>query len=156
MSDMPISSRNDNASTFTVGCRLTKALIGSAANIMTPTDTITAATMIDTSSAMPTAVITESSENTMSSNMIWTITDANDGATRADPCPSSPSSRSWISSVALPSRNSPPTDQDQVTPRDRLAEDREERSRQPDDPGDREQQQNAHHHRRQQADPARA
>ena len=57
---------------------------------------------------MPTAVITESSEKTMSSSMIWTMTAANDGAARAEPCPSSPSSRSWISIVALPSRNSPP------------------------------------------------
>ena len=43
---------------------------------------------------MPTAVITESSEKTMSSSMICTMTAANDGATRADVCPSSPSSLS--------------------------------------------------------------
>ena len=46
------------------------------------------------SSAMPTAVITESSENTMSSSMICPMTAPNDGATRAVPCSSSPSSRS--------------------------------------------------------------
>jgi hypothetical protein len=34
--------------------------------------------MIDTASAMPTAVITESSEKTMSSSRIWTIVAAND------------------------------------------------------------------------------
>ena len=43
---------------------------------------------------MPTAVITESSEKTMSSSMICAMTAANDGATRVEPCPSSPSSRS--------------------------------------------------------------
>ena len=46
---------------------------------MMATATTTAATMIERSSAMPTAVITESSENTMSSTMICAITAANDG-----------------------------------------------------------------------------
>ena len=74
MSETPMSSRNDSASTFTVGCRLTKALIGSAENIMMPTASTTAVTMIETSSAIPTAVITESSEKTISSAMICTMT----------------------------------------------------------------------------------
>ena len=42
----PMSSRKESASIFTVGCRLTKALIGSAENIITPTASTTAATMI--------------------------------------------------------------------------------------------------------------
>ena len=54
---------------------------------MMPTAMTTAATMIDRSSAMPTAVITESSEKTMSSSMICRITAANDGATRARAVP---------------------------------------------------------------------
>ena len=58
---------------------------------------ITAVIMTHSSSTMPTAVMTESSEKTMSSSMIWTITLANDAATRPDACPSSPSSLSWIS-----------------------------------------------------------
>ena len=44
----------------------------------------------------------------MSSSMIWTITLTNDAAARADGVPFSPSSRSCISNVLLPSRNSPP------------------------------------------------
>ena len=45
-------------------------------------------------SAMPTAVMTESSEKTMSSSRICTMTAPNDAATRALPWPSSPSSLS--------------------------------------------------------------
>ena len=41
---------------------------------MMPTASTTAVIMIEMSSAMPTAVITESSEKTMSSSMIWTMT----------------------------------------------------------------------------------
>jgi hypothetical protein len=45
---------------------------------------------------------------TRSKATIWAITAPNDAATRWDLWPSSPSRRSWISYVALPSRNSPP------------------------------------------------
>ncbi len=41
---------------------------------MMPTATTTAAIMTDTSSAMPSAVMTESRETMMSSSMIWTMT----------------------------------------------------------------------------------
>ena len=58
---------------------------------------------------MPTAVMTESSENTMSSSPIWTIVAANVAVPAPDAWPSSPSSISWISKVALASRNRPPT-----------------------------------------------
>jgi hypothetical protein len=86
----------------------TNALIGSAATIMMPTETMTAVIMTHNSSTMPIAVMTESSEKTMSSSMICTITLMNDAATRPEACPSSPSSLSWISKVLLPSRNNPP------------------------------------------------
>ena len=62
--------------------------------IMMPTATTTAMTITGSESAMPTAVITESSENTMSSSMIWKMTAPNDGATRSERSPSTPSSRS--------------------------------------------------------------
>ena len=70
ISETPISSRKASASIFTVGCRSTKPLIDRAATSMTPTAMTTATIMIDTSSAIPTAVITESSEKTMSSSKI--------------------------------------------------------------------------------------
>ena len=57
---------------------------------------------------MPTAVMTESSENTMSRIMIWTITAANEPAAFTVLACSSPSSRPWISQVALAMRNRPP------------------------------------------------
>ena len=151
ISDTPISSRNDSASTLIVGCRLTNWLIGSAENIMMATARTTAATMIARSSAMPTAVITESSENTMSSSMICTMTAPNDGAARAE----------LVSFVALEplvnlerrlgEQEQAAADQDQVASRDPAAEHREQRRGQADDPGDREQQRDAHDHRGQQA-----
>ena len=66
---------------------------------------------------MPTAVITESSEKTMSSSAIWTMTQR----TTAAPSPAAvrlvpASSLSWISRVALAMRNRPPHEQDQVAP----------------------------------------
>ena len=92
--EMPISSKNDSARTFTVGWRLTKALMGPAANIITPTDRITAASMMGISLAIPTAVMTESSEKMISNAAICAMTAANDGRTRAELRPSSPSKRS--------------------------------------------------------------
>ena len=49
-----------------VGCVSTTRLIGSAATSMTSTASTTAAIITRWSSAMPMAVMTESSENTMS------------------------------------------------------------------------------------------
>ncbi|MGC4084348.1 MAG: hypothetical protein QM736_20110 [Vicinamibacterales bacterium] len=70
-----MSGQNESANTLTVRCRLTNALIGSAANIMMPTESTTAATNhTPTLSTMPTAVITESSEKTMSSSIICPMT----------------------------------------------------------------------------------
>ena len=45
--------------------------MGLAANSITPTEATTAATITPIWSTMPTAVITESSENTMSMTAIW-------------------------------------------------------------------------------------
>ena len=48
---------------------------------MMTTATTTAVIMMEMSFAIPTAVMTESSEKMMSSSMIWPMTAANDGAT---------------------------------------------------------------------------
>jgi hypothetical protein len=106
---MPMRIRKARASIFTVGCRATNSPIGPAANIITPTAITTAAIMIVRWLAMPTAVITESSEKTTSRSRIWTRTAENEAATRELASPSSPSSFSWISRVALVSRKRPPT-----------------------------------------------
>ncbi len=68
---------------------------------MTPTARMTAVIITQSCSAMPTAVITESSEKTMSSTAIWAETAPNEALTLASPSPSSPSSLLWISCVAL-------------------------------------------------------
>ena len=65
-----MSTRNASASILMVGCLSTNALIGSAANSMMPNATTLAAIMIETLFAMPTAVMTESSENTISMTII--------------------------------------------------------------------------------------
>jgi len=57
-----------------VGWRSTNSEIGRAIAIMTSTATITAAIMTSTWSTMPTAVMTESSENTMSTMAICAMT----------------------------------------------------------------------------------
>ena len=63
-----------SASIFTVGCRSMKSPIGLAANSITATAIRMAATMTQRLSTMPTAVMTESSENTMSMMAIWAMT----------------------------------------------------------------------------------
>ncbi len=92
-SDMPISSRKESASIFTVGWRLTKALTGSAETIMKKPAMRTASTITGRCSATPTAVMTESSEKTMSRRAIWTMTELKDAApstpARASSSPSS-------------------------------------------------------------------
>src|SRR5688500_1115504 len=57
---------------------------------------------------MPTAVITESSENTASSTTICATVGQNAACTVVPTWRSWPSTRSWISVVALTSRNTPP------------------------------------------------
>ena len=63
---VPTSTRNDSASIFSVGCSVIKRPMALANTIMKPTAITTAITITSMWSAMPTAVITESSENTMS------------------------------------------------------------------------------------------
>src|SRR5215218_9241814 len=70
----PISSKKLNASIFSVGWRLTRPETASAETSITSMATVTAAIITETSFTMPTAVITESSEKTMSSRTIWTKT----------------------------------------------------------------------------------
>ena len=70
---MPIRSRKLRARIFTVGWRSTKVPTGPAKTIISAIATITAAIMISTRFAMPTAVITESSENTASITTICAI-----------------------------------------------------------------------------------
>ena len=84
---------------------------------------------------MPTAVITESSEKTMSSRRICTITLQNDAAVRVETWPSSPSSFSWISWVLLAEQEESADEQDQIAAGDLLADHGEERRGEPDDPG---------------------
>ena len=83
----------------------------------------TAAIITYSSSTMPTAVITESSENTASSTTICATIGQNARVRRAAPRARArrASTRSWISIVALISRNSAAGDQDQVAPRDLAA-----------------------------------
>jgi hypothetical protein len=69
---------------------------------------MTAAIMMRTSSTMPTAVMIESSEKTMSITMICRITAVKVAFTALLASPSSPSSEPWISVVAFQTRNRPP------------------------------------------------
>ena len=72
ISAMPTRSRKDSASILTVGWLLTKSPTGLAATSMTIIAMTTAVIIIGSWSVMPTAVMIESSENTMSRMMIWT------------------------------------------------------------------------------------
>ena len=95
------------------------------------------------SSAMPTAVMTESSEKTMSSRPIWTITLPKVAAFR--PCLAVGRLVAFEGGMdlrrRLPEQEQAAADEDEVTAGELEAGDREERLRQADDPGDREQQQ---------------
>ena len=115
---MPTITRKASASTLTEGCLSTNSPIGRAANIITPTEVTTAATITQIWSTMPTAVMTESSENTMSMTAIWAMMLQNSllpPALMASPsvCGGASSSRAStstkISCDALYSRNRPPS-----------------------------------------------
>src|SRR5690606_32248123 len=67
-----------------------------------------AVTITQRSSTMPTAVMIESNENTISSTMIWAMTAMKLVAAPGATCSEAPSSFWWISWVALPMRNRPP------------------------------------------------
>ena len=71
-----------------LGCRSTKSLTVPADTSITSIARTMAMIMTDTWFAIPTAVITESSENTMSSRRIWSRTQPNAA------CPLPPST-SW-------------------------------------------------------------
>ena len=105
----PIRIRKLNASIFTVGFASMKPLIASAKTSITPTAMMIAVTITHNSSAIPTAVITESSEKTMSSNATWIITFLKLTGLPDSCDSSSPSSVSCTSCTLLPIKNNPPT-----------------------------------------------
>ena len=72
----PIRSRKASARILRLGWLSMNRLTAPAETSMTSIAITIAVTMMVRSLAMPTAVITESSENTMSSSRIWTITHA--------------------------------------------------------------------------------
>ena len=67
----PMRMRKESASIFTVGWASTNFPMGPAKTSITPTASTMATTITSTCCAMPTAVITESSEKTMSRSAIW-------------------------------------------------------------------------------------
>src|SRR5882762_10306 len=153
----PISSKNASARIFTVGCRSTKSPIFPANTSITATLRIMAVIITHRSLAIPTAVITESSEKTTSRTRICASTAETAGAPGPfEPSPASgPSSFACISCADLPTRNRPPAIRIRSRP-DLVSKHREERSGQPHQPGKREQQADADHQRQRDADPADA
>ena len=106
----------------------------------------TAAIMIPICWTMPMAVITESSENTMSSSRIWTITAPNDGRD-ARRGPALLAFELVVDLVGrLGDQEQPAREQDEIAAGDLLAEHGEQRTGQPHDPGDRQQHEDAHDH----------
>ena len=114
---------------------------------MMPTAMTTAVIMMEMSLAMPTAVMTESSEKMMSSTMIWPMTARE---RRRD-------LRRAVGLFAfelvvdldgrLPEQEQAAADEDEVAAREAVVEDGEERLGEAHDPGERQQQQDAHAHR---------
>ena len=118
----------------------------------------TAAIMICSSCAMPIAVMIESSENTRSMMMIWTITQKNApafGAALAPPRRRA-STSVWISWVALAIRNNPPPIRMMSRQEKPMPATENTSSRQPDQPHQQAQQQDAEHQRQRQPDLPRA
>ena len=70
----PMSRRKASASILTLGWRSTKPLTAPAEPSITSMASTMAVTMMESRLAMPTAVITESSEKTMSRRRIWIST----------------------------------------------------------------------------------
>ncbi|KYF51167.1 hypothetical protein BE08_37155 [Sorangium cellulosum] len=102
-------SRKLSARIFMLGWRWMKAPMRPAKTSITPTAMNIATIMMETCFAMPTAVMTESSEKTMSSTTICAMTEGNDAFTLGwSSLESSTSSLSNISWVDLPIRNTPP------------------------------------------------
>ena len=119
MSVTPISNRNDSARILTDGWSCTNFESGPDANSMTPTAMTTATIMMMTSSTMPTAVSTESSEKTMSSRTICTSTPRKEAV---------PAGRGLVRLLAferlvdlargLPQQEEAAADEDHVAPRE--------------------------------------
>ncbi|MCY1521311.1 hypothetical protein D9M68_561200 [compost metagenome] len=109
-SEKPIISRKPRHSTTTVGWALTKRVSGLDASSMMPIAMTTAIIMMARWSTMPTAVMTESSENTASSTTICVTITQKLAYTRGPEEPPCwlPSRRSCSSMVPLNSRNRPP------------------------------------------------
>ena len=150
----PMSSRNARASILTDGWSCTNFASGPDATSITRTAITTAAIMTRTSSAMPTAVSTESSENTMSSRTIWTSTLAHRGRRRIrrDVVGGFALERLADLGRGLPEQEDAAADEDEVAPRELVAVEREHGRRQADDPRDGQQQRDAHAHREAESD----
>ena len=121
--------------------------------IMNNTAIITAVIMMPRRLVMPTAVMTESRENTISSRMICTRTPAREALTRVEAWPSSPPI--YDGSRTYSSRGNSPQEQNKVTAGDRLLPHREQRGGEPQNPAQRKQQGNAHEHGQRQANETR-
>ncbi|MNS83346.1 hypothetical protein D3C72_1171310 [compost metagenome] len=106
----PIISNRPRHRITTVGWRPTNAINGRLATIMTAIASTTAIIMMLSSCTMPTAVMTESSENTASSTTICRMTCQKIACCGFCPAswPALPSTRSCNSMVPLKSRNRPP------------------------------------------------
>ena len=127
---MPISSRKLRASILTVGCSETNLLSGPEAKSITPTAITTAAIITSMSSAMPTAVITESSEKTMSSSRIWMMTAANDDGLAAGRAVLLLALELFVDlGRRFVDQEEPAAEQDQVAPGEVVAGDRERADR---------------------------
>src|SRR3954466_2579229 len=110
ISTTPMSSRNERARIFTVGCRSTKSPMAPADTSITTTLRTIAVIITQSWLAIPTAVITESSEKTMSRTRICasTVPAAAGAALFDESCDSFPSSLACISCAAFATRNRPP------------------------------------------------
>jgi hypothetical protein len=155
MSDTPMRMRKLRASILMVGWRSTKSLIIREDSSITMTAMTTAAIMIDTCSTMPTAVITESSENTISSSRICTMTLVNDGRL-ASPALSAPAFQLVVNFMgALGDEEQAADQQDHVAAGNPLTGHGDERRRQAHHPRDGQQQPEPRDHGQRQADDPR-
>ena len=149
---VPISSRKLSASILIVGCRSTNRASGPDAASMISTATMTAVAMTHSSFAIPTAVITLSSENTMSRTMICASTPPKLAAARAGSACVGLAFEPLVDLArALVEQKQPARDQDDVAPGERVIEQLEYRRRQSDDPGDRGEQREPGQHGQRQA-----
>jgi len=115
------------------------------------TEMITAPIMTGMLFTMPTAVITESSENTMSSNMIWISTAVNDDTDAPRPAPLALQLAMDLLGT-FRHKEQPPDDHDQIPPAQPVPEYSDPRLRQPRHPRNRQQQEDPHDHRQPEPD----